>query len=161
MDITSRATYRTQVTKVSNSALEYLQSSNAQINQANADMYDDIEEELKVYIERLTAAHESLSRANRSLSDSIRAEDLKKECESIVEYEDKAISVLARLKQRLAKLQECQNRAFGASEAASNVPRSNSSQISAAKLPKLTLKSFSGDFREWLPFWEVFRTAVH
>lgn len=29
------------------------------------------------------------------------------------------------------------------------------------KLAELPLKTFSGDFKQWLPFWEQFRTAVH
>ena len=28
------------------------------------------------------------------------------------------------------------------------------------KLPKLTLKTFSGDLGEWMPFWDSFSSAV-
>ena len=38
------------------------------------------------------------------------------------------------------------------------------SQTSAGlktKLPKLTLKKFKGDIKEWIPFWDSYSSSIH
>ena len=45
-------------------------------------------------------------------------------------------------------------------ESASAVHRSFSWSGTRVKLPKLTLKTFSGDLGEWMPFWDSFSSAV-
>ena len=44
---------------------------------------------------------------------------------------------------------------------ANSSPVDTSTPIVKAKLPKLTLRKFSGDPKSWQPFWDSFEAAVH
>lgn len=49
-------------------------------------------------------------------------------------------------------------------EGTQEVGSNNSSTTSSAakiKLPKLSLKKFKGDIKEWTPFWDSYRSAIH
>lgn len=170
MDLVSRAIYRGQVTRLVNNALEYLKSETAKVCD-NIDTLEAIEEELTVYIDRLTAAHDNLSRANIDVRGAIKPEDYEREAENIAEYEDKAIGALTRLKQRLAKAMQRQNGLMPCNIAgsASAGPGALSATFGAngqtngqtVKLPKLQLKKFAGDFRDCVSFWEQYKATVH
>ena len=48
----------------------------------------------------------------------------------------------------------------GTSPSLSNVSQ-NSSYSATVKLPKLSLKKFSGDVTKWTTFWECYESAIH
>jgi replicative DNA helicase len=48
----------------------------------------------------------------------------------------------------------------GTSPSSSNVSQ-NSSYSATVKLPKLSLKKFSGDVTKWTTFWECYESAIH
>ena len=43
----------------------------------------------------------------------------------------------------------------------SAIPPSPRDSIHRAKLPKLTLKSFNGDIKVWISFWDSYNSAIH
>ncbi|XP_055910735.1 uncharacterized protein LOC129945101 [Eupeodes corollae] len=156
----ARSAYRGQVTKIVKAASEFLSSEESQLN--DPDKYDEIEEELTSYIQRLTAAHESLMTMNQEISSKnlIKADaaDLDRELEKIAEYQDSAIGMLAKLSFRVNKIKKKQT------PSTDKLQFNTSSSFVATcslKLPKLQLRKFDGNFQDWLPFWEQFRTAVH
>lgn len=104
MNIANRTTYRGQVTKIVNSATEYLESDGSKPTSKNEDNWDTIEEELSVFLQRLKMAHDGLNKANNEARLTGIAEDLQKECNATAEYEDNAVACIAKLTQRLEKL---------------------------------------------------------
>lgn len=107
MDLASRATYRGQVTKTVNSAGEFLRSNEGQIKEdMNSYALDNMEEELSVFLDRLTAAYESLRKANADVRSAIKSDDFDKEAESVADYNDKAVATITRLQIRLNKVKE-------------------------------------------------------
>ncbi|XP_055910598.1 uncharacterized protein LOC129944962 [Eupeodes corollae] len=167
MDFASRASYRGQVTKLVKSANEYLQSDDSKIKETSN--IDEIEEELSVLLERLTATNESLKKANGDVVPLIKSDDMGKEADTVAEYEDKAISTIARLRCRLSKLRHCQgqptindiNDTTQTTAPLPPLPPIPPSNFNAIKLKKLQPKKFSGEFKDWVPFWEQYRVLVH
>ncbi|XP_055914411.1 uncharacterized protein LOC129947754 [Eupeodes corollae] len=161
MDLASRSSYRGQVTKLVKAANEYLISEESEIK-SNAENLDKIEEELEVFLDRLLSSHESLLKANDEVKSLIKPEDFVKESEAVADYNDKAIGVITRLKHRLSKIRLLQTgplpEASRVHETSTVVP--NAMQH-AVKLKKLFPKRFSGDYKDWFPFWEQYRTLIH
>ena len=160
MENASRAAYRGQVTRVTKSASEHLQTLDSNPLSTNEDNWENIEEELLVFLNRANVAYEGLTKANNEYVPSTNLETATKDMEQVVEYEDKVTSIITRLNQRLERLNRLRNSNGPTSPNVTNTSLSRD-RINGVKLPKLPLKSFSGDFKEWLPFWEQFKTTVH
>ncbi|XP_055922137.1 uncharacterized protein LOC129953211 [Eupeodes corollae] len=175
MDLASRATFRGQVTKIVNGAGDFLKSNECQIKDG-MDQYalDCIEEELSVFLDRLTSAHASLRKANADVRSSIKTDDFDREAESVAEYDDKAVSTITRLQIRLNKVKQYQKQLLSPSVPIIDGSPNNDNNISshnatislqnkmpAVKLQRLQPKKFSGDYKEWIPFWEQYKTLVH
>ncbi|CAD7083753.1 unnamed protein product [Hermetia illucens] len=159
MDIMERAVYRGQLTKLTNSASEYLNSSDSKSDKTED--IDLIEDELVSFIERINSVLGTLRKCNDEIRPSIKLENAQKEFETIYEYEDKAANILSHLNQRLKRLRKCRDNLDTSSSSSLSIERKKEHTFSSAKLPKLSLKVFSGHFHEWLPFWERFRVTVH
>ncbi|XP_037924408.1 uncharacterized protein LOC119660102 [Hermetia illucens] len=159
MDITERAVYRGQLTKLTHSASEYLNSSDSKSDKTED--IDLIEDELVSFIERINSVLGTLRKCNDEIRPSIKLENAQKEFETIYEYEDKAANILSHLNQRLKRLRKCCDNLDTSLSSSLSIERKKEHTFSSAKLPKLSLKVFSGHFHEWLPFRERFRVAVH
>ncbi|CAD7078704.1 unnamed protein product [Hermetia illucens] len=97
MVITERAVYRGQLTKLTNSASEYLNSSDSKSDKT--EHIDLIEDELVSFIERINSVLGTLRKCNDEIRPSIKLENAQKEFETIYEYEDKAANILSHLNQ--------------------------------------------------------------
>ena len=149
MEIATRRAFRAQLTKLIKSAKETLESNESDI--------DKLDGELSVHIERLNAVYASVKSIDQQILAKalIKPEDHDTDAQKVAEYEDLAVTILARLNLRLKAIHvKSQSKMNGDSN---NVSSNNGN----TKLPKLQLKRFSGDMREWLPFWEQFDVAVH
>lgn len=81
---------------------------------------------------------------------------MEKECELVLDYDDKAITIIA-------KLQSRENSLAGRLEHTMNTSSNGAGEQSShgVKLKSLELKKFDGSFEKWLPFWEQFKPTVH
>lgn len=161
MELASRSSYRGQLTKLVKSANEYLSSDEFKISN-NLDKLENIEEELEVLLDRLTSTYESLRKANTDVLPLIKIENLATEADALAEYNDKSVGMITRLKHRLSKVRQHQTESFSDNprvNETTEAPRNPSSQ--AVKLTKLNPKKFCGDFKDWVPFWEQYRTLIH
>ncbi|XP_055923477.1 uncharacterized protein LOC129953942 [Eupeodes corollae] len=101
MELSTRAAYRGQVTRLVNSALEFLKDDSSRVNEENEPNFSEIEEELVSHLQRLTSAHDNLNAINEEIKQkSILKEDELQKC---VDYQDQAINALARINARLEK----------------------------------------------------------
>lgn len=162
MELASRAAYRGQVTRIVAAALEFLNDDKSKLSAANSESFEDIEEELVSYIQRLKTAHENLNLVNEDIirKGMTKADDPQ---DKVAEYQEQAVDALARLNTRLGRLQQKLN-PDPVPDRTGNISmseRPSSSGFSGAKLQRLPLKIFDGNFSNWLPFWEQFKSAVH
>ena len=88
---------------------------------------------------RLSALHEQIVAATR-------VEEIENEMLEHETYEELVVSVRCQMKQI-------------AQNNATNITSSSSGNN--AKLPKLTMPSFSGDYLRWTEFWETYEVNVH
>ncbi|XP_036346701.1 uncharacterized protein LOC118756014 [Rhagoletis pomonella] len=81
---------------------------------------------------------------------------MEKECESVLDYDDKVITIIAKLQSREKSL-------AGRLEHTMNTSSNGAGEQSShgVKLKSLELKKFDGSFEKWLPFWEQFKPTVH
>ncbi|KAG5864405.1 hypothetical protein JTB14_001492 [Gonioctena quinquepunctata] len=145
MESAYRATCRRQVTKLMNTATNLLNDN------------DTDTDEFVVMLARLKSAKETLTMANREVL--VNEQDAETEYETRLEYDDKAVTTMAKLERRMEK-----------SKTIASIPQriaqdhSNNEivrQKSTVRLPKLELKHINGDISAWPSFWEQFRTVVH
>ncbi|XP_055909037.1 uncharacterized protein LOC129943845 [Eupeodes corollae] len=95
MELSTRAAYRGQVTRLVNSALEFLKDDRSRVNEENEPNFSEIEEELVTHLQRLTSAHDNLNAINEEIKQkSILKEDELQKC---VDYQDLALRHLKRL----------------------------------------------------------------
>ncbi|XP_064485927.1 uncharacterized protein LOC135398456 [Ornithodoros turicata] len=130
-------------------------------------------EELTVLIERLTASNKRLEKINEEIDPQIPSAEIEEEYSVIAEYEDQALSALARLKCAINKLNAghiataAQNVTEAGEESGatpmvtSNIRAALSTGTGRIKLQKLDLYKFDGDLLSWQPFWEQYCSAVH
>ncbi|XP_036329401.1 uncharacterized protein LOC118741508 [Rhagoletis pomonella] len=81
---------------------------------------------------------------------------MEKECESVLDYDDKVMTIIAKLQSRKKSL-------AGRLEHTMNTSTNGAGEQSShgVKLKSLELKKFDGSFEKWLPFWEQFKPTVH
>ncbi|XP_077544540.1 uncharacterized protein LOC144157244 [Haemaphysalis longicornis] len=117
-------------------------------------------EELEVLIEGLLLVEAQLKDVNAAIEPLLTEEDAEDEFTHAIEYSDKIVTCLARLKGRVKR--SCNNNSGGGnSEQDSNAIRARTPTAAKVKLPKLELLKFNGNRRNWQPFWEQFETAIH
>ena len=66
----------------------------------------------------------------------------------------------AQIHAALVKLQRCQTSVNESNELLQSAPGVSTPPVNA-KLPKLDIKKFIGDPKEWQSFWDVFSSAAH
>lgn len=162
MDNVFRATWRTQLTKLCNAATDFLKTyEDAQV--ADVENPEKLEADINLYVQRIKNAHMNLQKADQAISVSIKPEDYQKECDAIIEYDDKAICTIAKLAHflRTKFTPRASNDESNNTTRLINVDTSNISEFSGVKLKSFELKKFDGKFENWLPFWEQFKSAVH
>ncbi|XP_077553123.1 uncharacterized protein LOC144167838 [Haemaphysalis longicornis] len=117
-------------------------------------------EELEVLIERLLLVEAQLKDVNAAIEPLLADEDAEDEFTHAIEYSDKIVTCLARLKSRVKR--SCNNNSGGGNpEQGSDAIRARAATAAKVKLPKLELLKFNGNRRNWQPFWEQFETAIH
>lgn len=169
-ELTIRSTYRAKVTRLSNSIKEYLNSDQAQLNSTDAD-FEKIEEELQSFIDRISNAFSCLKNIDKAIIEKnlIHEDNLQDEYDKMADYEDTAIDTISRLKVRIGQVRQRLDR----SETDAVIPNetenndkdtlTHKQEHSKAfvKLERIKLKQFSGELKDWLPFWQQFQIAVH
>ncbi|KAG5866658.1 hypothetical protein JTB14_018603 [Gonioctena quinquepunctata] len=145
MESAYRATCRRQVTKLINTATNLLNDN------------DTDTDEFVVMLARLKSAKETLSMANREVT--VNGQDAETEYETRLEYDDKAVTTMAKLERRIEKSKTIASipQRIAQDHGNNEIVR----QKSTVRLPKLELKHFNGDISAWPSFWEQFRTVVH
>ncbi|XP_036339777.1 uncharacterized protein LOC118749113 [Rhagoletis pomonella] len=146
------ATCRGQLTKLINQATEYLENTDF----SKLSEKQTLLENVGTLLHRLRNAHENLKKADVAARKIIKQEDMEKECESVLDYDDKAITIIAKLQSREKSL-------AGRLEHTMNTSTNGAGEQSShgVKLKSLELKKFDGSFEKWLPFWEQFKPTVH
>ncbi|XP_017470767.1 PREDICTED: uncharacterized protein LOC108362346 [Rhagoletis zephyria] len=76
------------------------------------------------------------------------------EIERMVEYDDVAVTTVARLEHAL-----CKN--ITTANAVQMIKSDNGATSKSVKLKPIELKKFDGSFDKWIPFWEQFKETVH
>ncbi|XP_037502304.1 uncharacterized protein LOC119376594 [Rhipicephalus sanguineus] len=96
------------------------------------------------------------------MEDHIPTEELASEYAAAADYEDQAVATLARLQCRIEDINNAQ-RAVDAGNPASTVhaPTNVGNAHIGPRLPRLEIKPFNGNIREWTAFWEQFEGTVH
>ncbi|KAG5868469.1 hypothetical protein JTB14_035360 [Gonioctena quinquepunctata] len=145
MESAYRATCRRQVTKLINTATNLLNDN------------DTDTDEFVVMLARLKSAKETLTMANREVT--VNEQDAETEYETRLEYDDKAVTTMAKLERRMEKSKTIASipQRIAQDHGNNEIVR----QKSTVRLPKLELKHFNGDISAWPSFWEQFRTVVH
>lgn len=148
--VTLRKTMRSQLTKLIKNVEEVL-TSEQEVDK----------NELAILLDRVQTVNVELSSLSKDLLTA--GDDLERECEKVLEYEDKAARVITKMKIKLSTLnkpvqtttvQEQQERIQPETAQMTNKQRS-------IKLPKLELRKFDGRLENWPLFWEQFENAVH
>ena len=139
-DIARRRGHKAYATKLMNEAEEFLK---------HGDTSDKVQ--LLSYKETLAERSDIIQALDDKILLDTKEEEIEKEILSSSEYHMKVRTILVSLNEALGKL------------STSNVDSMPSIQRNqeSAKLPKISLKSFSGDVLCFQEFWESFNSAVH
>ena len=131
-------------------------------------MLTDGGEDLSSFKEKLTALKslltekvETIRKLDETILESIKPKELDKEIEDSGEFGQHVYSVLAKINFRLEHSEHSKHgghmQAPAAIQGNGNYKNAESAKV---KLPKLELKSFSGNYQEWQSFWDTFQSAV-
>ncbi|KAK2549503.1 hypothetical protein P5673_030047, partial [Acropora cervicornis] len=122
-------------------------------------------EDLTSFREKLTALKsllieklETTKRLDETILEIAKSRELEKEIEDSREFCEHVYSILAKIDLRLeeGKHGVCKQTPVTNQEI-SNTGNTKSAKV---KLPKIELKSFSGNYQEWQGFWDTFQSAV-
>lgn len=155
MDNVYRSTWRTQLTKLCKPVVDYLKAYEDR-RYADIDDPEQLEADLNVYIHRIQNAHSNLQKADEAIHSAIKQEEFQKECDEIIEYDDRAVSILAKIQHILNTYLRT-----GGIAKVTSATTNYGNEISGVKLKAIGLKRFDGNFENCLPFWEQFKQAVH
>ncbi|XP_037515398.1 uncharacterized protein LOC119391821 [Rhipicephalus sanguineus] len=145
-----RSSARAQNTKIINEATAILES-------------DSVDRATIIALkERLTSSNDKLKKVSDEMQDQIPTEELASEYAAAADYEDQAVATLARLQHRIEDINNAP-RAVDAGNSASTVhaPTNVGNAHIGPRLPRLEIKPFNGNIREWTAFWEQFEGTVH
>lgn len=113
--------------------------------------------EAKVLHARLSKLAKNLEAINDKIETLVPDEDLENECVQVLDYNDRILSCLTRLQQRI----DCNSTPSAVTSTVNNeVVSTEQIQRSKIKLPRLELIKFSGRSNEWQRFWELFEEVV-
>ena len=122
-------------------------------------------EDLTSFREKLTALKSLLieklgttKKLDETILEIAKSRELEKEIEDSGEFCEHVYSILAKIDLRLeeGKHGVCKQTPVTNQEI-SNTGNTESAKV---KLPKIELKSFSGNYQEWQGFWDTFQSAV-
>ncbi|XP_017488060.1 PREDICTED: uncharacterized protein LOC108376369 [Rhagoletis zephyria] len=149
MDLVYRATCRTQLTKLCNAA-------EGQLRAAAEGEVDNLVDALNNYLERIKNVHEKLKRVDEATLAVLGDDEKERELETVFEYDDKAVSIIAKLEFKLQRLSAADSRKI--QESANGGEHAD---YRGAKLKPMELKKFDGKLENWLLFWEQYKHAIH
>lgn len=155
MDLQYRSSLRGQLTRVVNATNEYLNGLAASDGEKLAD--------LSTLLQRLGNVHGLLMEADTTVRPLIEEKNYQVECNTVLEYNDKAVTAIARVQHKISVLQvpPVLQASNSRTREQPNQRGPHNLQSQAIKLPRLELKKFNDDHNNWLPFWEQYKTAVH
>ena len=124
----------------------------------------DQEEDLTSYKERLTALKsllteklETIKKLDETILEGTKPKGLEKEIEDSGEFCENVYSILAKID---FSLEHAKHVGHTHTPAIQGNSTSKNTEGAKVKLPKLELKSFSGNYQEWQSFWDTFQSAV-
>ncbi|XP_044167481.1 uncharacterized protein LOC114949922 [Acropora millepora] len=115
-------------------------------------------EKLTTFKTLLTEKLETTKRLDETILEIAKSRELEKEIEDPGEFCEHVYSILAKTDLRLEEGKQgvCKQTPVTNQEI-SNTGNTESAKV---KLPKIELKSFSGNYQEWQGFWDTFQSAV-
>ena len=113
--------------------------------------------EMTVIVDQLEIAWNELSSVQETLLEQCTIDDLETEMEESERYQD----YLTTARTRLKVVQQEDSLSYDSASATSVRARLRPSRNTNARLPKLTLPSFHGDYTKWSEFWEIFDCNIH
>ena len=103
---------------------------------------------------------ETIQKLDETILENSKGRDIEKEVEDCGEFCAKVYRILARIDLSLEDAKNSAN--VGTLPSFSQINNNlKSNEGSKLKLPKLELKSFSGNYEEWQSFWDNFESAVN
>ncbi|XP_077528119.1 uncharacterized protein LOC144139709 [Haemaphysalis longicornis] len=139
-----RAALRSQVTRILNECQDAMQR-------------DLPKSEAAVLHARLKKVTKNLLTLDNKIETLVPDEDFEDECAQVLDYNDRILSCLTRLQQRI---DGDSVPSAAPSTVINEVVSTEQTQRSKIKLPKLELIKFSGRSNEWQHFWELFEEVV-
>ncbi|XP_077552513.1 uncharacterized protein LOC144166952 [Haemaphysalis longicornis] len=139
-----RAALRSQVTRILNECQDAMQR-------------DLPGSEAAVLHTRLKKVTKNLETLDNKIETLVPDEDFEDECAQVLDYNDRILSCLTRLQQRI---DGDSVPSAAPSTVINEVVSTEQTQRSKIKLPKLELIKFSGRSNEWQHFWELFEEVV-
>ena len=119
-------------------------------------------EKLESFKVTLKDKKEVLQSIDETVLQSTKDEDINKEIIEASEIGESINRICVKINNALNPVNNVSSPSSNNSESvASSNPTSTSLPAIKAKLPKLTLRKFSGDPKSWQPFWDSFEAAVH
>ena len=119
-------------------------------------------EKLESFKVTLKDKREVLKSIDEKILESTKEEDISKEIIEASEIGESINRICVRINNALNPANNVSSPSTDNSESVANSnPINTSTPTIKAKLPKLTLRKFSGDPKSWQPFWDSFEAAVH
>ena len=120
------------------------------------DQSEITETDIREQLEELEKRLEHLDSAQTQVECHIELDRLETDIEAAAQFRDSKRTVLVRGRERLRLLSNEINNSSATPEASCE----SDSRQQAARLPKLELPKFGGDFTEWQTFWDKFRAVI-
>ncbi|KAH6942542.1 hypothetical protein HPB50_007843 [Hyalomma asiaticum] len=96
------------------------------------------------------------------MEDHIPTDELASEYAAAADYEDQAVATLARFQCRIEEITNAQRSVDAGSSASTVHAVANVGNVNIGlRLPRLEIKPFNGNIREWTAFWEQFDGTLH
>ncbi|XP_037943133.1 uncharacterized protein LOC119675984 [Teleopsis dalmanni] len=153
MEAASRASCRTQGTKIYNTVDAYFKQEILQ----EPDVASK-ESTLNIYLSRINNAHQRLLKADEIVQSKVTQEDWAQEFETALEYDDRAVGITAKIQCELKRINSNSYEEVLRNE---NPSRTIVNSETNTKLKPLELKKFDGNLENWMSFWEQFKQAIH
>lgn len=106
----------------------------------------------KTGLAKLEAAEMKLMEANALFNKTLTEETFEAEMAASDEYDEQVIEYKVKLSEKIRELSIVDNQNISV-----NVDNRESNVV---RLPKVYIRKFSGEFKDWLPFWKQFESLV-
>ncbi|XP_037930965.1 uncharacterized protein LOC119665791 [Teleopsis dalmanni] len=153
MEAASRASCRTQLTKICNTVDAYFKQEILQKPDVTSK-----ESTLNIYLSRINNAHQRLLKADEIVQSKVTQEDWAQEFESALEYDDRAVGITVKVQYELKRIN---SNSYEEALRNENPSRTIVNSETNIKLKPLELKKFDGNLENWIPIWEQFKQAIH